>query len=85
MQLLSFCDNMSTVALAHNPVMHSCTKHMELDLFLVKEKVIAMHLQVVHVPAVDQRADILTKSLTIANFTTYRSKLIVVEKHFANP
>jgi len=28
-----FCDNMSTIALAHNPVMHSCTKHMELDLF----------------------------------------------------
>ena len=27
-----FCDNMSTVALAHNPVMHSHTKHMDLDL-----------------------------------------------------
>lgn len=75
---------MSTVALAHNPVMHSHTKHMELDLFFVKEKVIAKHLQVVHVPAVDQRAYILTKALT-PNFTTYRSKLRVVEKHSANP
>ena len=34
-----FCDNMSTVALAQYPVMHSRTKHMELDLFFVREKV----------------------------------------------
>ena len=74
---------MSTVALAHNPVVHSHTKHMELDLFFVREKVIAKHLQVVHVPAVVQRADILTKSFIPANFTTYRSKLIVVENHSA--
>ena len=26
-----FCDNMSTVSLAHNPVLHSRTKHIELD------------------------------------------------------
>ena len=29
------CDNTSTVSLAHNPVLHSRTKHMELDLFFV--------------------------------------------------
>lgn len=34
-----FCDNMSTVALAHNPVLHSRTKQMEQDLFFVREKV----------------------------------------------
>ena len=33
-----FCDNMSTVALAHNPVMHSRTKHMELDLSLSEKR-----------------------------------------------
>ena len=38
---ITFCDNMSIVALAHNPVMHSRTKHMELDLIFVREKVIA--------------------------------------------
>nr|KYP45979.1 hypothetical protein KK1_032476 [Cajanus cajan] len=36
---IAFCDNMSTVALAHNPVLHARTKHMELDLFFVREKV----------------------------------------------
>ncbi|KAI5417563.1 hypothetical protein KIW84_042246 [Lathyrus oleraceus] len=34
-----YCDNQSTVSLSHNPVLHSKTKHMELDIFFVKEKV----------------------------------------------
>ena len=63
-----FCDNISTVSLAHNRVLHSCTKHIELDLFFVREKVLRKQLQVVHVPAADQRADILTKALSPSNF-----------------
>jgi len=47
------CDNTSTVALAHNPVLHSWTKHMELDLFFVQEKVSTNLIQVVHFPTVD--------------------------------
>jgi len=35
-----FCDNMSTIALAHNHVLHSGTKHMEHVLFFVGEKVL---------------------------------------------
>ncbi|MCH95277.1 retrovirus-related Pol polyprotein from transposon TNT 1-94, partial [Trifolium medium] len=55
------CDNLSAVSLAHNPVMHSRTKHMEIDLFFVREKVISKQLSVLHVPGTDQWADILTK------------------------
>jgi hypothetical protein len=55
-----FCDNLSVVSLAHNPVLHSRTKHMELDIFFVREKVINKSLVVTHVPAQDQWADILT-------------------------
>jgi len=32
------CDNQSAVLLAHNPILHAHTKHMEIDLF-VREKV----------------------------------------------
>ena len=64
-----FCDNMGTIALAHNPIMHSRTKHIELHSFFVREKVIGKHIQVVHVRAADQRADILTIALTPSNFT----------------
>jgi len=38
--IVILCDNTSTVSLAHNPIHHSRTKHMELDLFFVREKVL---------------------------------------------
>ena len=78
------CDNTSTVSLAHNPVLHSRAKHMELDLFFVREKVLTKQLNVVHVPALYQLADILTKALS-PSFLSFRSKLRVVERHSSNP
>jgi len=65
------CDT-STVALAHNPVLHSWSKHMELDLFFVREKVHTNLIQVVHIPDVDQCADILTKAHTFHLFCLQR-------------
>ena len=78
------CDNMSTVALTQNPVLHTRTKHMELDIFFVREKVLAKTLFVSHVPSLDQRADILTKPLSPTRFEFLRDKLNVVA-YVANP
>lgn len=36
-----FCDNQFSVMLAHNPVLHTRTKHMEIDFLFVWEKVLA--------------------------------------------
>jgi len=82
---LILCDNTSTVSLAHNPVLHSRTKHMELDLFFVREKVLNKKLDVVHVPAMDQIADVATKALSPSSFISFRSKLKVVERPSSNP
>jgi histone deacetylase 1/2 len=75
------CDNQSAVMLAHNPVLHSRTKHMEIDLFFVREKVLAKQLHIYHVPAQDQLADALTKPLGTSAFTQTRGKLTVTESH----
>ena len=64
--LVIYCDNQSVVALSHNHVLHSRTKHMELDIFFVREKVLQQSLIVRHIPVVDQIADILTKPLSQA-------------------
>lgn len=72
------CDNQSAVLIAHNPVLHSRTKHLELDIHFVREKVIAKSLTILHVPAAGQIADVLTKPLVAAQFNTFRSKLKVV-------
>jgi histone deacetylase 1/2 len=74
------CDNLSTVSLAHNPILHHRTKHMELDIFFVREKVLNKSLVVAHVPAQDQWADVLTKPLSAAKFCALREKLRVFDK-----
>lgn len=75
------CDNLSTVTLAHNPVLHNRTKHMELDIYFVRENVLSKSLIVEHVPAMDQWADALTKPLSAAKFLPLRDKLRVFHKH----
>jgi hypothetical protein len=51
--LTLMCYILSVVALAHNPILHSRTKHMELDIHFVREKVISKQFHVLHVPASD--------------------------------
>lgn len=75
-----YCDNQSAVSIAHNPVFHSRTKHMEIDVFFVREQVLAKQLSVVHLPALDQWADVLTKPLSSTRFEALRDILNV--KHF---
>lgn len=47
------CDNLSAMSLAHNPVLPSRTKHMELDMFFVREKMLSKDLIVYHLLASD--------------------------------
>ncbi|KAK5834056.1 hypothetical protein PVK06_017927 [Gossypium arboreum] len=75
---LVWCDSSAAVAVASNPVMHSKFKHVELNLFFVREKVAEGSLQVGHVSSQDQVADILTKPLSIRLFGKFRSQLRVV-------
>lgn len=73
-----YCDNMSTVALSHNPILHARTKHMELDLFFVRERVLSKQLKILHIPSEEQCADILTKALSPTRFLYLRDKLKVL-------
>ena len=72
-----YCDNLGVVHLAANPIMHSRTKHFELDLHFVRDKVLSRELVVVHLPAEFQVANILTKAVSNPQFTIFRSKLKV--------
>ena len=72
-----WCDNQSAAHLAANPVFHSHSKHIELDLHFIREKVLRQELQICYVPSGDQLADIFTKHLPITQFCNLRSKLTV--------
>ncbi|WVZ89823.1 hypothetical protein U9M48_036181, partial [Paspalum notatum var. saurae] len=60
---LVYCDNISTVYMASNPVQHQRTKHIEIDLHFVWDRVALGEVRVLHVPRSLQFADIFTKGL----------------------
>ncbi|XP_058201268.1 uncharacterized mitochondrial protein AtMg00810-like [Rhododendron vialii] len=72
-----WCDNLSAIALASNPVFHARSKHIEVDYHFIREKVLAHNLVVRHVPTSDQLADIFTKPLSVARFHYLKDKLMV--------
>ncbi|KAE8708208.1 hypothetical protein F3Y22_tig00110348pilonHSYRG00083 [Hibiscus syriacus] len=72
-----WCDNTSAVAMSANPVYHAQSKHVDLDVHFVREKVAADQLNVSYVPAMHQIADGFTKPLARTAFEEFRSKICV--------
>jgi hypothetical protein len=66
-----FCDNLSAIALSFNPVQHQRTKHIEVDVHFVRERVSQKQLSVQFVSSQEQFADILTKGLSAPLFRTH--------------
>lgn len=60
-----------------NPIQHARTKHLELDLYFVREKVVQGQLIVKHIPSANQIADILTKAISKSRIHTLRNNLRV--------
>ncbi|KAJ9552995.1 hypothetical protein OSB04_017040 [Centaurea solstitialis] len=67
--------NVSVVYLTENPVQHQRTKHIELDIHFVRDKVRLGAIKVLHVPTDYQYADIFTKGLPKHLFHRFRSSL----------
>jgi hypothetical protein len=72
---LVYCDNINVVYLSTNPVQHQRTKHVEIDLHFVREKVAIGQVYVIHVPMTSRFADIFTKGLPSSVFNEFRSNL----------
>jgi len=76
---LVYCDNVSVIYLSSNPVQHQRTKHIEMDIHFVREKVAHGQAHVLHVPSRHQIADIFTKGLLRILFDDFRTSLSVRE------
>jgi hypothetical protein len=62
---LVFSDNVSVVYMTANPVHHRRTKHIEIDIHFVREKVDLGQVRVLHVTSSRQFAEIMTKGLHV--------------------
>ena len=70
-----YCDNKSTISIAHNPIHHDRTKHVEVDRHFIKEKLDGRIINIEYIPTTQQLVDILTKGLTEQVFDFLVNKL----------
>jgi hypothetical protein len=74
-----YCDNISSILLANNPVYHARTKHIEVHYHFIREKVLAKEIDLIHVNTEDQVADIFTKALGTYKLKKFRKMFGVLE------
>jgi len=61
--IIIYCDNISSILLAYNPVYHARTKDIEVHYHFIREKILAKEIDLIHVSTEDQVANIFTKAL----------------------
>ena len=70
-----FCDNTSAIAISHNPVMHSRTKHIDVRYHFIRDHIERGDVELHFIPTDKQLADIFTKPLDDKTFQRLVSEL----------
>ncbi|GKA04397.1 ribonuclease H-like domain-containing protein [Tanacetum coccineum] len=77
--VVMYCDNSSDFQIAANPIFHERSKHFEIDVHLVREKVASGVIKTEKIHTTQQIADILTKGLDIKQHKILYGKLRMLD------
>lgn len=78
------CDNMSTIKLSRNPVMHNRSKHIHVRYYFLRDLVSDGTIELKYCNTQVQVADIMTKPLKLEQFEKLRVMLGMCEAHEVN-
>jgi hypothetical protein len=70
-----FCDNMSAISMAKNPVFHQKTRHINRRYHFIRESLKEGLIDMKFCPSEEQLADIFTKALPKERFNQLRLNL----------
>jgi hypothetical protein len=73
------CDNKSAIKIAHNPVQHNKTKHIEICHHFIQDHVNRVEIDLSYVGTNEQLANIFTKPLDEARFWELRHELNIID------
>lgn len=76
-----YCDNKSAINIAHNPVQHDRTKHIEVDRHFIKAQLEGGLICTPFVPTGEQLADLFTKGVSGSIFHKLLYKMGMYDIH----
>ncbi|XP_017976387.1 PREDICTED: uncharacterized mitochondrial protein AtMg00810 [Theobroma cacao] len=76
-----YSDSQSAIQISKNPVLHEKTKHIEMDCYFIRDKVLARLINPLHISTQSQLSDIFTKALQPRQFYNLLNKMNVHDIH----
>ncbi len=77
--VIIYCDNISSILFANNPVYHVRTKHIEVHYHFIRKKILTKEIDLIHVNTKYQVVDIFTKALGIDKLRKFFKILSVLK------
>jgi hypothetical protein len=73
------CDNESAIRMAHNPVEHSCTKHIDIRYHFMRDHQQKGDIEIAYINTQNQLVDIFTKPLYEKTFSKLGNELNILD------